>query len=360
MRIALVATALAGCEPDAVASAAVTGWKKARPADDIDVIIASDGVPVAHVGTGLSRVFQQEHKDAVANEYCEALGPRRIFWVSETDRCGLLDLAEAATWDEHSDPRGSSAFLAHDIMRALELGLTQIRIHLPALMAGSDVGLGLLSELSGIELSWDSDEQLVVQAIEQARHRIGPLHIVVSYPFGQALAGFDGLAHTWQNAGLDPVLAQDFLQQTSGYVHKLERIRARWDLSFASKPFRRYEFDGVGGGLGLLFVLLRARLSTMGSHLVFPETPSDLYVYVTNAVELHVPSGLSTMTDRSQEEGNPAILVVSRTELLRGELARLGLNGMYKLQSERAEHDFYHDDIVNIFSRLASTWGWDV
>ncbi|USR80100.1 hypothetical protein [Arcanobacterium pinnipediorum] len=360
MNIVLVATALPGCEPDAVANAAISGWGKARPADNISIIMASDGELVAHVGTGLSRVFQHDHIDAQAIEYLDNDGPRRILWTSRTDRRGLIDLAEAATWEGVSDPRGSSRFLAQDIFRALDMGLDELHIHLPAFMSGSDIGRGLLEGLSGVELEWDSDKLRLREAVDQARRAIGSLRLVVSYSYGLELSGFDGLAHAWQKAGLDPSIAQRFHNDVAQYVHHLQRLRAQWDLTATTHGIHRYDVDGVGGGLGLVFSLLRAQLHLVGQNLVFPHETADLYVYVTNSVGLHIPSGVSAMSQQAEHSGSPAILVVCQSQLLRAELARLGLHGMYRLEATRDDLVLYHDDIANLFTRLATTWGWDV
>ncbi|WP_216395147.1 hypothetical protein [Arcanobacterium phocae] len=354
MRVLCVATALPGNEPDAVARAFASSWNQSRPTDEIDICLNSDGENVAHVGTGLANVFCHRVGQAEAVERRHGSGPGRIIWISRTDDRALIDLAEAATWNGNGDPRGSSAFLAEDLLWLAEHHVSNVHIHLPALMNHSDLGLGMLSVLSGISFEKNMTDGALKQAVTLARSRLGNMSLYITYPHDQFLHGPDGIGRIWQQCGFDACTAQDFNSTATDIAHRLDRALSQHNLTMSRRQMRHQQvFDGVGGGLGKMFHTLNAKLDLLGQDLTIPTQPADLYVYITNSLELHVPRGLIQVSEYAQRVGAPFVVVTARTQIVRGELPGLGIHGLYRLS------DIDLTGITELTVRLAATWGWD-
>ncbi|WP_041640353.1 hypothetical protein [Arcanobacterium haemolyticum] len=355
MRICCVATALAGVEPGAVATAIRDGWKDVRPLDAVDVVVSSDGVIVPHVGTGLAVVFQENHPHAVAYER-HGGGPHRIIWVDHDSHSALIDLAEAATWNGGVDPRGSSSFLGTDLAYLKAKNVRNLHLHLPALMCYSDLGRGFLTEISGVPIVRDVPESTLYQAIRQAREFLADMSLYVTYPHEQNLGGIDGLARAWQRYGMAPDVAQATGAADAHTIQLLDHAETALNAPLLTAAgASRHGFDGIGGGLGKIFYLLRAKLGVIGEELRLPQDIADLYIYVTEKIDLHIPRGLTLMAERAEEYGAPAIAIVSNSQLVRGELPKLGIHGLYRISTDHISSQ----EIRNLSTRLATTWGWD-
>ncbi|QJC21668.1 hypothetical protein [Arcanobacterium buesumense] len=330
------------------------GWLSARPTDQIAAIVHSDGDSIAHVGTGLAQVFSRDFPDAQDIER-RGDGPRRILWISHSQRSAMIDLAEAATWPGNSDPRGSSSFLAHDLLFLADLGISYVHIHLPVLMSNTDLGIGLLSGLSHITLAYNSSIDVLSNALHKARSALGTMALYVTYPHDQDLLGLAGLARTWQRSGLDPNLAHLINKDMATFAHNLDQAaQVRSSSLLNAEP--TLTFEGVGGGLGKIFYLLKAKLDLIGQNLVLPPE-ADIYIYVTDHLELNVPRGLQVVAEHAESLGVPVVLVAAHTQLVRGELPGLGVHGLYRLPTE--SEPFHTQGLEELGARLASTWGWD-
>lgn len=381
MHINVVATALPGLDPDAVGAIVRSAWLAKRDADSVNVRLSSDGVVVDHVGTGLDAVFRAAHKDALAVEGSE---PRRVVWLSGSG-AGLIDLAESSGFDGVGDPRGSSEFLGRDILEARGQGLTSLHIHVPKLMRNSDVGCGLLTHLSGINVSLDSGREKIREALTLARRAVGQLRIDLTFEGELALSGVNGMARAWAGAGLDDNEAQEFEREIGKFVSEFEHGASAGGLLLLGGPRvdARSVFSGVGGGLGFVLGALGANVSELGPYIrsnywMPSDDEAELFIYITNTIGLDIPSGLVRMSKDAESFAAPAIAVVNRGHVIRGELPRLGLSGLYNLSradkyeaasESRALADESKDSILasgdmsaklaSRIDKLATTWGWD-
>lgn len=369
MHIRLCATALPGMTPGAVARIVRDAWLERRPSDVVDTRILSDGEIIGNVGTGLDDVFRTRFADAVADE---ASDPRRVRWVSPESQTGMLDLAEALTWNGEGNPRGSTSFLAEDLRYFRDRGIPSVHIHLPQLMRASDIGLGLLSELTGVDVSFDESSEELSAVLEKARSEI-PMTLTVTFPADLRLIGVDGMARRWAVRGYDSQVAQDFERVAGQFVQNLikaQQLGSRRSL-IATQLDGRAAFAGVGGGLGFVLALLGGSVRSIGEFLLSHDglrEDTDLVVYVCAALGVDLPSGLATVTNQAERAGVPIVLVTDYAGLRRGELPRLGLHGSYELRPERA---FVADDggileiadlperLRDTTGRVAQTWGWD-
>ncbi|MGV4302795.1 hypothetical protein [Trueperella pyogenes] len=362
MHVTVLCSGLPGLGPQAVVDCAVAAWRAARPQDVVVGLATSEGIDVAHVGTGLGDVVCFHHPHARAVNLGQST-PRR-WW--RWDDNALIDLADSCSWT--GEYRGSTAFLGEDLRDLVRSGVKRVHLHLPQLMSPTDLGLGMLGELAGVQLGDEPRE--LVQVLADARAALAGLSMVVTYAADLPLLGINGMARLWAERGFDGLEAQDFERRIVGWVRELDyaaqRSSRRSLLSGNTEP--RAGFAGPGGGLGLTFALLGASMAQIGDALVGRYLgPTDLIVYVSDSIGVDLPSGVHAAARFGEKAGIPVVLLTDSAGIRKGELARLGLHGSYELRPERAflAFDDDADDAVEI-SRLseamgliATTWGWD-
>lgn len=362
MRIEIVATALEGLAPDVVATIAREAWLERRPADSVNVRLSSDGVAVAGVGTGLDAVFRSAFRDASAIELAE---PGLVAWISPESGRALLDLS-TLQWSGGADVRGSSAGVARSVLALIDRGARSIHLHLPTLMRGSDVGVGFLAELSGHDVALAEPGSQLEDVISVARQRLGGTALAVSYASELSLTGVNGMARAWHRGGFDGMAAQDAEREIGRFAAALGAAAAAGTTSLLSTPAidAKSVWSGVGGGLALTIAALGYPVIDVGrlvpAHYWVPTSDeADLYVYITDAVGLDVPSGLTHLTSRAELVAAPAVLVVGNAMIKRGELPRLGLHGLYGLRAARESATSVHEALRVQMGKLATTWGWE-
>ncbi|MDP9800181.1 glycerate kinase [Arcanobacterium wilhelmae] len=368
MRILLVASALGGIGPVAVAGRAQRAWFSVRPHDDVQIAPIAEGDVVAHVGTGLDEVMEYINPELSSLQLGDE--PRRIWWSGRNE--WTIDLANSLTWSGESDPRGSSDFLGADLDHLVMSGAHQIHVHVPTLMRHTDVGLGMLAHLAGQPVSTDPNELSL--ALLTARRRLAGVRMILTYPSAMALTGLSGVARHWEPK-LGSRAALEAEREIGEIAHALEAAQAqisRKSLLAGSQPSTTSAYSGVGGGLGLMFDLLGAQVRPLGSFLTrrgqgLGDEPYDLVVYVGDTIGVDVPSGVQTCVELASQEAAPVVVIFDRAGLRKGELPRLGLNGAYELREDAyAEEETPIDALAMIpilldeqVSRVARTWGWD-
>ncbi|MFC5280477.1 hypothetical protein ACFPGO_01105 [Arcanobacterium canis] len=367
MRILLVASALGGLGPVAVAGRAQRAWYTVRPNDDVLIAPIAEGDVVAHVGTGLDEVMEYINPELTSVQLGDE--PRRIWWSGRNE--WTCDLANSVTWAGQSDPRGSTEFLGADIDHVIMSGAHQIHVHVPTMMRHSDVGLGMLTYLAGQPVSTDPHELSL--ALLAARQRLAGVRLILTYPSAVTLTGLSGVARHWERS-IGQETALDAERDIGTIAHNLqmaaEQISRRSLLSHTSPVSSPY--SGVGGGLGFMFDLLGAQIRELGAFLAhrgqgLGGEPFDLVVYVGDTIGVDLPSGLRACADIGRQEAAPVIAILDRAGLRKGELPRLGLNGAYELRQDAyAEEETPIDALAMIpilldeqVSRVARTWGWD-
>ncbi len=370
MKVSLVCSTLPGMGPSAVLDRSVAAWTGVRGHDDVVGVATSEGETIAHVGTGLHDVVTLRHPNAEARSIDDD-APRRIHWVWEDS--AFIDLADAMTWTGESDPVGTTAFLARDLLDLQHQGVRSVHLHLPRLISRSDLGLGLLGALTGVEIDVRGEPRDLGHELAGARRVLSEVNLTVTYAADLPLLGVDGMARMWDRAGMSAQDAQDFERHIGGWVRELDRAAAastRRSLLGGANVDPRAGSSGPGGGLGMMVWLLGGRQHLIGDYLVGPYLPSDtdLIVYVCSAIGVDLPSGLHAAARHAEELGVPVVLLTDSAGMRKGELPRLGLHGSYELRPERAfgEED---DDMAcistiptrveNSIARIATTWGWD-
>ncbi|WP_126415734.1 hypothetical protein [Trueperella bialowiezensis] len=344
----------------------MSAWLSVRD-DDVECLLTSEGQTVAHVGTGLDDVVAARHPHAQPNYIDTA--PRRVHWT--WPGAAFIDLADAVSWAGEGSPIGSTAFLGGDILALKEAGSTAVHVHVPRLMTHSDLGLGFLGKLAGVELDVLAEPFDLSDIVARARRTLGDLRLTATYSGDLPLTGVGGMARAWHDAGADGAAAQNFERRAGEWVVELTRAAQRAGrTSLLNGPTinPRAGWAGVGGGLGMLLDLMGGQLRTIGEHLVSVPSDVDLVVYVCGAVGVDLPTGLHAAATQAQDIGVPVVLLTDSSGLRKGELPRLGLHGSYELRPERAFAGD-SDDLAAIstippllddaVARIARTWGWD-
>ncbi|MFP7696046.1 hypothetical protein [Trueperella sp. LYQ143] len=397
MWVALAGAALPGISARDVASQARAAWLAARPTDEVSAFPVSDGLYLAELGSGVEDVIRTRHPHAHRRLLADG-GDAGGVPVWQWDDEASIDLSERYAWD--GDPgrlAGSTHFLGQLCNELIDSGTTGITIHLPRVISTSDLGMGMVCALAGVD---DEDmgsilpvngegcePSLLVQQCDryasipaqqlrelyaQARRCLGDTRIGFTYPDELSLRGLTGMARTWHQGGYPGKLAQECERHIGRWFHHLQQAESSRHILGVGLD-DRVAYSGVAGGLAMSLLALGAFARPIGAWSI-SDSPvnADLVIYVGYRLGLKVPSTLTALAQRCEDEGNPLVGVFEHADVRRGELPRLGLCGMYELPGEGAlafqgvshtdslqlEHRQMVMRLQQAIGRVARTWGW--
>lgn len=127
MHVTVLCSGLPGLGPQAVVDCAVAAWRAARPQDVVVGLATSEGIDVAHVGTGLGDVVCFHHPHVRAVNLGQSTSRRWWRW----DDNALIDLADSCSWTgSTAAPRRSSAKTCGIWSAAVSNAFTSIYLNL--------------------------------------------------------------------------------------------------------------------------------------------------------------------------------------------------------------------------------------
>ncbi|WP_182049076.1 glycerate kinase [Changpingibacter yushuensis] len=378
MKVVLAGSALPGIRAAQTTRIAATAWEQMRPSDEIASWVVSDGISMPLVGSGLDDVL------ATAQSRVEERGSvdTRHFAL-RTGNDVLLDYTTLLA-GVPAEGSPSSALVGHDLLWAVDSGVTHAILALPVPGSIDDMGYGLLASLArmqthllGSHSSQESELPAVPElatALAQAKERLGGLRITLLAPSEQRLLGLSGVARSWMQRGIEPAVAQAAERRIGELASRVIEASAhtRRTSLLADELTSRGIYAGIGGGLGFMFEALGASIFPVGDLTVRDRlTPdisnADLVVYISGAINDDLPSGLISALDQAKKVGVPVVVVYDSGALRKGELPSLGLNGAYELRPDFAfeppeaidEFGRLQPILFDMMTRVARTWGWD-
>ncbi|MBR5950655.1 MAG: hypothetical protein IKZ87_04400, partial [Actinomycetaceae bacterium] len=186
------------------AELAVQAWQSVRPDDTLIVRPVSDGRPNVEGLSGLHEVIGGVEVPPSEVDYSmcgeDSAGAARAqetahMWRS--DSSVLIDCTVVARMagQRACDAKVSSDFIGAELLWAQREGIREVIIALPALSDINDVGVGMLSVLSGIpapaSMSASTEEESVFlhRAVVTAREKLGTMRLIVLAADAQRLTG---------------------------------------------------------------------------------------------------------------------------------------------------------------------------
>ncbi len=352
MKIALAVSPLPGLRVGEVHSLVRDAWLSRRRDDHVCSRPVSDAVAMPYVGSGAEDVLAGDNSETV--ELGEA-GERHFAYRAGTAL--LLDYTQILYGIPQEGASQSSHIVGRDLAWALREGISEVHIVLPIPGCVSDLGMGILEELGGLDA---------------AREALAPMSIQVLVPGEQRLLGLGGVARSWIAHGLDPEAAQRFENTFSEIVAGIPVRSTGLPLLGTGGGPERSIYAGCGGGIAYVLGLLGAQILPIGDVCIDPMRgeieDSDLFVYVCGHIGEDLPSGLLAGSRVAASRGVPVVVIYDSGALRKGELARLGLNGAYEIRPERAfatgeatteELADLPERLHSLVGRVARTWGWN-
>ncbi|TGD85025.1 glycerate kinase [Mycolicibacterium sp. CH28] len=330
------------------AQSIATGWRQARPADEITLAPQSDGGP-GFVGVLASR-FGGLRQTRVSGPLTGAVDAEWVYdprtataYIECAQACGLALLG--------GQPTPDTAVAAHSrgvgqlVGAALDAGADTIVVGLGG-SSCTDGGRGLIEALGGLA---------------QARDKLAGIHLIAATDVEHPLLGPMGAARIFgPQKGADPATVEILEQRMTAWAARLDAL--------AGDTVSPLPGAGAAGGLGAALLALGARRES-GAAVIAEHTgladdiaAADMIVTGEGRFDDQSLHGkvVSALAGGAAPRGIPVVVLAGQVTLEPAALAEAGIVAAYAIADHAGSVQLAIDDAANQLAGLARVTAADL
>lgn len=369
--------------PDVVAEALVSGWRRAKPADQVISHPLSDGsLGFLNVVPGTQEILTTRYEGRTQPVTVMRKSEPGSDWHTVycyTDSFLGDGITEQTLFD------GDSSAMGNLLGEIIDAGAQRIVVG-AAYTPWHDGGAGLLHALATYFYPEEQTPPIrtnngelnpgTVSLLKKVRQRIAHVTIVVASAREVPLRGLHGAgAELSENPGITAAMAQEVERRSNAFVSQVDKIEGEIaQTSLLGQPqstlLSRRSFLGAGGGVAFMLGALGAKVFP-GSWVVAEETNLNesiqhVDIVITGAGVIagdELGDGVvADIAERASNEAIPVVVVGGQIDASRRQMFKVGIHAAYPVidtpsgRPQITARSVTDTDIQARAERIAKTW----